>query len=44
MRHVDGSPFVANVDDANAGTGEMVPDRLDVAALQAEHAIDTAAG
>ena len=42
LRHVNGSAFVAHVDDAHAALAELVPDRLDVPALQAEHAIDAA--
>ena len=42
VRHVHGRALVAHVDDADAEPREMVPDRLDVAALQAEHAVDAA--
>ena len=38
VRHVHRRAFVAHVDDAHAVRGEPVPDRLDVAALQAEDA------
>ena len=40
VRHVDGGTLVAHVDDADALARGMVPDRLDVAALQAEDAVD----
>ena len=42
VRHVHRRAFVAHVDDAHAALRQLVPDRLDVAALQAEHAIDAA--
>ena len=42
VRHVDGGAFVAHVDDADALARHVVPDRLDVAALQAEDAVDAA--
>ena len=42
VRHVDGGALVAHVDDADAEPRDVVPDRLDVAALQAEHAVDAA--
>jgi hypothetical protein len=42
MRHVHGGAFIAYVEDANALSCHVVPDRLDVAALQAEDAIDPA--
>src|SRR6185437_1222212 len=42
VRHVHGGAFVAHVDDADALTGDMVPDRLDVAALETEDAVDAA--
>jgi hypothetical protein len=42
MRHVDRGALVAHVDDADAAACHMIPDRLDVAALQAEDAIDAA--
>ena len=42
VRHVHGRALVAHVDDADALPRDMVPDRLDVAALQAEDAVDAA--
>ena len=42
VRHVDGRDLVANVDDADAELRGMVPDRLDMAALQPEDAVDAA--
>jgi hypothetical protein len=42
VRHVDGGALVADIDDADAKPCGMVPDRLDVAALQTEHAVDPA--
>ena len=39
VRHVHRRALVADVDDAHAEPGELVPDGLDVAALEAEHAI-----
>ena len=42
MRHVNGGAFVAHVDDADALARDVVPDRLDMAALQAEDAVDAA--
>ena len=42
VRHVHGGAFVAHVDDADAQPGDVIPDRLDVAALQAEDAVDAA--
>ncbi len=42
MRHVHGGAFVAHVDDSHAAYPELVPDRLDVAALQAEDTVDAA--
>ena len=42
VRHMDRRGLVANVDDADAKLRGMVPDRLDVPALQAENAIDAA--
>ena len=43
MRHVHGGTLVAHVDDAHAKLCQVVPDRLDVAPLQAEDAVDAAA-
>ena len=40
VRHVDRRPLVPHVDDADAEPGAVVPDRLDVAALEAEDAVD----
>jgi hypothetical protein len=42
VRHVHGRAFVAHVDDAHLTPPEVIPDRLNVAALQTEHAIDAA--
>lgn len=42
MGHVDGRALVAHVDDADPEPGAMVPDRLDMPALQAEDAVDAA--
>ena len=42
VRHVDGRTLVADVDDADAEPRDVVPDRLDVPALQAEDAVDAA--
>ena len=43
VRHVHGGAFVPHVDDTDALPRHVVPDRLDMAALQAEDAIDAAA-
>jgi len=40
MRHVGRGTLVPDIDDADAEAGGMVPDRLDVAALQPEHPVD----
>src|SRR5215470_16404243 len=40
VSHVYGGTFVADINDADALTRHMVPDRLDVSTLQAEHAVD----
>ncbi len=42
VRHVHRRAFVAHVDDAHSALAELVPDRLNVAALQAEHAVGAA--
>ena len=42
VRHVHGRAFVAHVDDADPEPRHVVPDRLDMTALQAEDAIDAA--
>ena len=42
VRHVDGGTLVAGVDDLDAKPRRVVPDRLDVAALQAEDPLDPA--
>ena len=42
VRHVHRRGLVANIDDADAKLRGMIPDRLDVAALQAENAVDSA--
>jgi hypothetical protein len=39
---MDRSPLVPNVDDANALPRDMVPDRLNVTALQTENPVDAA--
>src|SRR5215472_786625 len=40
--HVDGRAFVADIDDTDTLARHVIPDRLDVAALEAENAIDAA--
>ena len=42
MRHVHGGPLVTHVDNADAQPRRMIPNRLDMATLQAEDAIDAA--
>ncbi len=42
MGHVDGRALVSHVDDADALAAAEIPDRLDMAALQAEDAVDAA--
>ena len=42
VRHVHGGALVAHVDDADALTRDVIPDRLDMAALQSEDAVDAA--
>ena len=42
VRHVHGGALVAHVDDADAEPRDVVPDRLDVPALESEDAIDVA--
>jgi hypothetical protein len=42
VRHVDRCGLMANVDDADAKLGGMVPDRLDMPALQTKDAVDAA--
>jgi hypothetical protein len=42
VRHMHRRALVAHVDDADAELRDMVPDWLDMTALQAEHAIDAA--
>ncbi len=44
MRHMHSRSLVANVDNADALSRHMVPDRLNVSALQAEHSIDAPCG
>ena len=39
---MNGGALVAHIDDADARPRNMVPDRLDVTALQTEDAIDAA--
>ena len=40
VRHMDGCALVPDVNDADALPSDMIPDRLNVAALQAENAVD----
>ncbi len=40
--HVHRGPFVAHIDDPDAELGDMVPDRLNMAALEPENAVDAA--
>ena len=42
--HVDGGALVPHVDDRDAVRGEVIPDRLDMTALQSEHALRPARG
>ena len=42
LGHVHGGALVPDIDDTDAGLGREVPDRLDVAALETEDAIDAA--
>ena len=42
--HVDRGALVADVDDPDPAPRELVPDRLDVTALQAEHPVDPVLG
>jgi hypothetical protein len=42
MRHVHRRAFVAHVDDADSPPREVIPDRLDVPALEAEDPVDPA--
>jgi hypothetical protein len=42
VRHVDRGALVADIDDPEAEPGGVVPDRLDVPALQPEHPVDSA--
>ena len=42
VRHVHRRDLVTNIDDADAELRGMIPDRLDVAALQTENAVDAA--
>ena len=42
VRHVNRCAFVAHVDDADAAPRDVIPDRLNMAALQAEDAVDAA--
>ena len=44
VRHVHGGAFIAHVDNPHFALGQVVPDRLDVAALEAVHAVNTAPG
>jgi len=41
VRHMDGGTLVAHIDDAHTALGELIPDQLDMAALQTEHPVDT---
>ena len=42
VRHVHRGAFIANVDDADTLPGNVVPDRLNVAALKPKNAVDAA--
>ncbi len=42
VRHVHRGALVAHVDDSHSELRQVVPDRLDVASLQAEHAVNAA--
>ena len=42
MGHVHGRAFIAHVDDAHAALRQLIPDRLDMTALEAEHPIHLA--
>jgi hypothetical protein len=42
VRHVHSRPFIANVDNPDAIAGDVVPNWLDVAALQTENPINPA--
>ena len=42
MRHVYRGAFVRDIDDADALPRDVVPDRLDMTALQTENAVDSA--
>jgi hypothetical protein len=41
VRHMDGGTLVTHIDDAHTTLGELIPDQLDMAALQTEHPIHT---
>ena len=40
--HVHRRAFIAHVDDAHVALRQLIPDRLDMSALEAEHAVDLA--
>ena len=40
--HMGGGPFVADINDANAGAGDPVPDGHDMATAKSENAVDAA--
>ena len=42
VRHVHGCAFIANVDDAHPPPSQVVPDGLDVTALETEYAVNAA--
>ena len=42
LAHVHGGALVAHIDDADAAAAKVIPDRLDVAALQPIDAVDAA--
>jgi hypothetical protein len=42
MGHVHGGTLIADVDDPYAPLCQLIPDWLDMAALEAEHPIDVA--
>ncbi|MCY1186935.1 hypothetical protein D9M73_278540 [compost metagenome] len=41
MRHINRGILVAHIDNLYPGSTDMVPQRLQIAALQAEYTIDT---
>ena len=42
MGHVHGGALIAHVDDAHAALRQLIPDWLDMTALETEHPIDLA--